>query len=240
MNQLEKGILLLTCIAVALVILWDLKGLKRTEMKPLIIIGTILLIGMASRYITLSIYALSTDVKLLETIRYFYYASSVGLTMLTVCIIWFIVPLYNEKVDLGSFILFFIPFILFYGYLIVTQPTRLVESSAYGYELSLIPPFDRYLAFVQGSFIVVVTILCLIGLVRYKHLQIRIELVILLLAQGLLVIDGIYSGKDQIFIFKLFTVSEGFTLWTIGYALYHPFRRLRVIRNKTINKKDVS
>lgn len=225
-----KMLLLITCVIGFGVMAWSMKGLYLTNEKDLFNIGSILIMAMALRYITLVVYALATSPLIIESLRYFYYASSIGLTMLTVCGIWFIIPFWNQRFKVSQMILFFLPWISFYIYLILKQPTWLVGGTAYGYELILIPPFNRYLAIVQGSFITVIAILAIIGLIRYKHLQIRIQLAILLLAQGLLVIDGIYSGKEVLLLFKLFTVSEIFGLWTIGYAFWHPMRRLHVVR----------
>ncbi len=226
---MEKFWLLITCMVSFGVIGWSAKGLYLTNEKELFNIGAILLIAMALRYLTLVFYALVRNPLIIESLRYFYYASSIGLTMLTVCGIWFIIPFLNERFKVSQLLLFFLPWISFYVYLILKQPTELIERMAYGYELVLIPPFDRYLAIVQGSFMVVIGILAGIGLIRYKHLQIRVQLAILLLAQGLLIIDGIYSGKENLLLFKLFTISEIFGLWTIGYAFWHPMRRLHSV-----------
>ena len=221
--------LLITCMVGFGIMGWSVKGLYLTNEKELFNIGTVLIMTMALRYMTLVIYALVARPLIIESLRYFYYASSIGLTMLTVCAIWFIIPFWNERFKVSQMILFFLPWIMFYIYLILKQPTQIVESTAYGYELILIPPFNRYLAIVQGSFVTVIGILAVIGIIRYKHLQIRIQLDILLLAQGLLVIDGIYSGKEVLLLFKLFTVSEIFGLWTIGYAFWHPMRRVHSV-----------
>lgn len=226
---MEKMLLLITCVVGFGVMVWSVKGLYLTNEKELFNIGSALIIAMALRYMTLVVYALVTSSLIIESLRYFYYASSIGLTMLTVCGIWFIIPFWNQRFKVGQMLLFFLPWIIFYIYLILKQPTQLIGSTAYGYELILISPFNRYLAIVQGSFITVIGILAIIGMVRYKHLQIRIQLAILLLAQGLLVIDGIYTGKEALLLFKLFTVSEIFGLWTIGYAFWHPMRRLHVV-----------
>ena len=229
---MEKPLLVGSCFAALLMIGWNIRALGSLCYKEMKLIGSLLLGFTALRYLTLILYAFSTDRQLLFNIRYFYYASSIGITMLTALTVWYIMPFLKERIHLIYYLLLFLPWDIFYLYLIVTQPTCFVESSAYGYELLLISPFNRYLSIAQGSFILIMTVLCIMGILTYKHLQIRVQLFMILLAQGLLVIDGIASGKEAILIFKLFTVTEAFALWAIYYGLSNSLKSIKAIKNQ--------
>lgn len=224
---MEKLLLVGSCLASLIMIGWNIKALGTLCYKEIKIIGSLLLSFTALRYLTLIVYAYSTDLKVLESIRYFYYASSIGITMLTAMVVWYSLPFLKERIKIGYYLLGFLPWNFFYMYLILKQPTKLVESSAYGYELLLVAPFNEYLSIAQGSFILVIVILCLIGIGSYKHLQIRVQLLVVILAQGLFIVDGMSFGGDRVQIFKLFTVTEAFALWTIFYGLSHSIKRIR-------------
>lgn len=229
---MEKQLLVATCSIAFLMIGWNIKALSSLCYKEIKGIGSLLLGFTALRYLTLVLYAFSQNRQLIYNVRYFYYASSIGITMLTALTVWYILPFLKERIKLSYYLLAFLPWDIFYIYLILKQPTMLVESSAYGYELILMNPFNRYLSVAQGSFIAIIIILCIIGMITYKHLQIRAQLFIIILAQALLVVDGIYSGGAQIKIFKLFTVTEVFALWSIYYGLSNSIKSIKAIQNQ--------
>ena len=230
---MEKQLLLASCLMALIVIGWNINALGGLYDKQIQIIGGVLLTFTSLRYLTLIIYAFSKNLQLLISIRYFYYASSIGITMLTALTVWYVIPFLKERIRLSYYLLCFLPWDVFYIYLIIAQPTRLIESSAYGYELVLMTPFNRYLSIVQGSFVSVMSILCILGIIKYKHPQIRTGLLIILLAQGLLVLDGIASGGQGIRIFKLFTITEAFALWAIYNALVHALKSIKAIKSQS-------
>ncbi len=231
-DRVERLLLVGTCIVALVVIGYNIKTLGNKENQQLKIIGSLLLGFTALRYITLIIYGVSYDLALLNSMRYFYYASSIGITLLTALAVWYAIPTIKERIQPIFYLCCFLPWILFYLYVIIKQPTQIVESKLFGYELVLISPFNRYLGIAQASFIVVIIGLCIIGILSYKHLQIRIELLMIILAQILLVIDGVSISKSMHHFFRLFTVTEAFALWTVYYVFSHP---LKMIKRQTKN-----
>ncbi|MBE6021614.1 MAG: hypothetical protein E7231_00110 [Cellulosilyticum sp.] len=229
---MEKVLLVGSCIGALAMIAYSIHAIGSVEDKVFQIIGGILLSFTSLRYITLLIYAYSTNLRWIVSMRYFYYASSIGITMLTALAVWYVMPFLKKGIKLVYYLLCFLPWNLFYLYIIVKQPTCLVENSAYGYELLLVSPFERYLSIAQGSFIGVMTILCVIGIFKYKHPQIRTQLLMILLAQGLLVIDGIASGDERILLFKLFTVTEAFALAVTGHIVGNGLKQIHAIKNQ--------
>lgn len=229
---MEKQLLVGTCLVALMMIGWNIKAIRSLCYREIKLVGSLLLGFTALRYMTLVVYAFCSNRELAYEIRYFYYASSIGITMLTAIVVWNIIPMLKEQIKLSYYLLCFLPWDIFYLYLIIKQPTQLIESSIYGYELLLISPFNRYLSIAQGSFIVIIAVLCVIGILRYKHLQIRAQLILILLAQVILVIDGIYFGREEIRIFKLFTVSEVIALWAIYYGLSNSIKSIKAIKNQ--------
>ena len=229
---MEKLLLIGVCIVALIIIGCNIKGLSHIENQQVKIIGSLLLSFTSLRYLTLIIYGNSYNLALLNDIRYFYYASSIGVTLLTALAVWHVIPFLRERVAPIKYLLCFLPWIFFYLYLIIKQPTQIVENELFGYELILLEPFNRYLGIAQGSFIVLISLLCVIGILKYKHLQIRVELFVILLAQGLLVIDGVNVSKCGHHFFRLFTVTEAFALWAVYYALSKALKTIkRAIKN---------
>lgn len=230
--MVEKLLLIGTCLATLVVIGYTSKVLGNVDDVFIKIIGNLLLGFTSLRYITLVIYGFVYDLSVLNSVRYFYYASSIGVTMLTALAVWNVIPFLKERIAPFSYLACFLPWILFYLYVIIKQPTEIVENALFGYELMLISPFNRYLSIVQGSFIGIIVLLCIIGIIGYKHLQIRIELFIIILAQLLLMIDGVSISKAMHHFFRLFTVTEAFALWTVYYAFFNTLKTIkRPIKN---------
>lgn len=226
-ERVEKLLLIGVCIVAVIMIGYNVKAIGSVENKEIKIIGNLLLIFTSLRYITLGIYRLSYNLALLNDIRYFYYASSIGITLLTALAVWNVIPFFKERIQPMNYLLCFLPWVIFYSYLILKQPTQIVENKSFGYELVLMLPFNHYLSLVQGSFVAVIILLCIIGIVGYKHLQIRIALWVISLAQGLLVLDGMNVSSIGHHFFRLFTVTEVFALWTVYYAFSHTVKIIK-------------
>ncbi len=210
----------------------NLKALENNPYPVLKIIVSVLISFTALRYLTLIVYGDLPDYSLLNTLRYFYLASSIGITMTTASAIWYVTPCYREKIGYPYFLSFFAAWILFYVYVIIKQPTEIVQGSQFGYELILTGNFPKYLSIVQGSFVSIMVILCLIGIVCYKHLQIRIQLFMIILAQLLLTIDGLNYGSDRLWVFKPFTLTEFFALFTTYYAFSIIIKSIHPLKNE--------
>lgn len=179
------------------------------------------------RYITLIIYSGSPSLAFLEQLRYFYFASSLGLTMITALAVWYVIPSYRELKDPVRFLSSFTPWMLFYIYLIIRQPTTIEKGASFGYVLALNEGFRQYLSIAQISFITVISFLCLKGISRYKHLQIRVQLIILLIAQVLLVNDGLSYGISRLTFFMPFTITEAFAFMATYYCFSQPIKSIK-------------
>lgn len=225
-------ILNLCCLVGLFTVMLNIVALGKNFYPLLKVIGSVLVSFTALRYITLMMYGGSAGYSLLSTLRYFYLGSSIGITMLTVSAIWYVIPCYREKINYPYFLACFIPWILFYVYIIMKQPTEIVQGSRYGYQLILIGKFPFYLSVAQGSFVVVILALCSIGIISYKHLQIRTQLFLIILAQLLLTLDGLNYIKEDRIIFPPFTITESFALLTTYYAFSKTVRVIHALKNQ--------
>lgn len=225
-------ILIACCILALLAVLFNIWALADNTYTELKVTVGLLVIFTAFRYITLIAYGDSPDYSLLNTLRYFYFASSIGVTMTTASAIWYVAPCYREKIAYPYFLACFIPWILFYLYVIIKQPTAIVQGEQFGYQLILCGQFPFYLSIVQGSFIVVAILLCINGIIKYKHLQIRTQLIILILAQCLLALDGISYSLDNLQVIPPFTVTEAFALMATYYAFSRTVRSIHALKNE--------
>lgn len=219
---MNRGYFLLIglCVLGIYVLFLNLFVIKDNKFTVLRQVCTVLFLFSITRYMTLIAYGDHLELSALMKLRYFYFATSIGLTIPTASAVWYITPMYREKIKYPYYLLCFLPWILFYTYLIVRQPTQIIQGSSYGYELQLIGSFPLYLSIAQGSFITVIIILSIIGLIRYKNIQLRVEYIILILAQITLTLDGLgyYIGNGRLF--PPFTASE-----ILGFAaIYYTFK----------------
>ena len=224
-------LLILICILAIYIIYLNLTVIGANHYKLLRNICIILFLFSTLRYITLIAYGDHLNLKALMGLRYFYFATSIGLTLPTASAVWYITPLYRQKIKYPTYILCFLPWIIFYLYLIIVQPTQIVQGANYGYILSLRDPFSLYLSIAQGSFITVMIILCIIGLVKYKNIQLRVQYIVLILAQIGLTLDGIgyYLGGDKLF--PPFTITEALGFLAIYYVFKVPIIEIKGIQN---------
>jgi len=172
------------------------------------------------RYFTLIVYGDSASYYQMMRLRYFYFASSIGLTLTTASAIWYITPLYRKQISYGKYLAFFTPWIIFYSYIILVQPTRIVQGKKFGYTLELIGSYPLYLSIAQGSFVAIMIILCVIGMIKYKHLQLRTQLFVIIMAQIVLILDGLTYWTQLLPTLPPFTVSEilGFLAVLYGFS----------------------
>lgn len=225
-------VLVITCIFALIAVIINLKALDNNPYPLLKTFVSVLLCFTALRYLTLIVYGDSPDYSLLNTLRYFYLASSIGITMTTASAVWYVTPRYREKIDYPYFLACFLPWILFYVYIIIKQPTEIVQGSQFGYQLILTGKLSFYLSIVQGSFVSIIVILCLIGIICYKHLQIRIQLFMIILAQLLLTLDGLSYGSNRLRVFQPFTLTEAFALATTYYAFSIVIKSIHALKNE--------
>lgn len=229
---MESLTLMVSAIVALIMIIWSIKGLDGLEDKDIKMTARIFLIVGTLKYVTIILYYFLEELKVLLLLRYFYFMSSISLTMLIVMAIWYVTPFLKERMKLDRFLIYFLPWIIFYIYFILKQPTELSVSALYHYDLVMIQPFKTYFILAQVSFSVIIIILCCMGMNTYKHLQIRVELLLLLLAELLLAVDAIYLNSTGLRCFKTFTISEIFAFWVCYYTLSHAIKPIKAIRNQ--------
>jgi len=173
------------------------------------------------RYFTLIVYGDKPTYDQLMLLRYFYLASSIGLIIPTVSAIWYITPLYRDKISYSRYLLCFIPWIVFYLYVIITQPTNIIQGESFGYALELAGKYPMYLSIAQGSIAFIIILLSVIGIIKYKNIQLRAQLIIIIIAQIILFLDGLTYFLKILHTFPAFTVSEVFGFLAVLYAFSH-------------------
>lgn len=225
------AILIILCLIALYSLFLNLKVIGENPFLMLRLICTLLFIYSATRYITLMFYRDTPNYSQLMALRYFYFATSIGLTGTTLSAVWYATPLYREKVKYPYMLLGFLPWALFYLYIILKQPTRIIKSEGMGYELMLTGQFPIYLSVAQGSFVIIILILCLIGIWRYKNVQMRVQLGIIVLAQLVLTIDGLSYYTGTLCTIPPFTLSEAFGFFAVYYILSSPIKEIKGITN---------
>ncbi len=228
----QYAILIILCLIALYSIFLNLKVMEDNTFLLLRLIGTVLLIYSATRYITLIVYGDAPNYYQLRLLRYFYFASSIGLTGMTLSAIWYVTPLYREKMKYPYWIAGFLPWISFYLYLIIMQPTKIIKGKGIGYELVLTGQFPLYLSLVQGLFVIIAIILCLIGIFKYKSIQIRGQLFIIILAQLALAVDGSSYYSQGIHTIPPFTLTEAFGFIAVYYIFCKPIKEIKGISNR--------
>ena len=208
------------CILAIIVLLFDIGVVNKVHNNLLRYVCIGLFIFSITRYLTLIVYGDSPTLGQLSNLRYFYFASSIGLTIPTATAIWYITPHLRNKINYGKYLLFFAPWILFYGYIIFAQPTQVVLSDTYGYKLVLTGDFTKYLSVMQGSFVAIMLLLCIWGILKYKNEYLRSQYFVIIAGQVLLVLDGISQIQQRVTTIPPFTLTEVFGFVAIFYAFY--------------------
>ncbi len=225
------AILIILCLIALYSLFLNLKVIGDNPFILLRLVCTFLFIYSATRYMALVVYGDAPSYSQLAALRYFYFATSIGLTGATLSAVWYVTPLYREKVKYPYMLLGFLPWALFYLYIILKQPTRIIKDERIGYELILTGQFPLYLSIIQGCFVAIILILCLIGIWKYKNVQMRVQLAIIILAQLALTIDGLSYYVDGLCTIPPFTLSEAFGFFAIYYILSKPIKDIKGISN---------
>lgn len=213
-------LLIIICIVAIITLLIDIGVVNKNPYLLLKGVCIALFAFSILRYFTLIVYGDSPTLGQLDRLRYFYLATSIGLTIPTASAVWYITPHLRNKINYGKYLLFFLPWIIFYGYVIITQPTQVVLSDTYGYKLILTGAFSRYLSIAQGSFVGVIILLCIIGILKYKNEYLRSQYFVLIAAQVLLILDGVTYLIHTVTTIPPFTLTEVFGFIAILYAFY--------------------
>lgn len=225
-------ILIGICIAALGVLVFDIAAVLGNRYTVLKVVCLMLFVLTMFRYLTLIVYGDAPAYSQLVVLRYFYLVSSIGLTIPTVSAVWYITPLYREKISYPRYLLLFTPWIIFYLFIIITQPTKIVQGNSFGYALELVGKYPIYLSIAQSSLVAIIIVMSLIGIIKYKNIQLRTQLTIIIIAQIMLVLDGLSYFIEVLRVFPAFTVSEIFGFLAICYAFTAKIAEVKGIRNQ--------
>ncbi|MEG0579076.1 MAG: hypothetical protein RR490_04085 [Niameybacter sp.] len=218
-------LLIVLCVIALMVLMLNIGIVQKKENVGLKWVCTVLFGFAMMRYLTRIVYGDHPTLGQLEILRYFYLATSIGLTITMASAVWSITPFIKEKLSYFAYLICFIPWILFYLYVIVTQPTQ-IEPATFGYTLVLTGKFPIYLSVVQGSFVAIMILLCTIGFFSYKNEYLRSSYALIIAACVLLTLDGIGYFVKILNIIPPFTATEIFGFMAIAYAFYiQPVKR---------------
>ncbi|NLI90119.1 MAG: hypothetical protein GX366_06910 [Epulopiscium sp.] len=223
-------ILLVISIAAIFILFMNIKTIQKNPYISIRLICTILFSLSIMRYITLLLFAQLPSLELINKLKYFYYITIIGLTIPFIILIWYITPLYRNKIKPLALGIICLPHILFYISLIIMQPFKAIKSDRIGYNLTLVGRWPRYLAFIQLTYIIIYIILSIYGFTLYKHKQTRGQYLILIMCHILFLIDGLtYFGTSSPYI-PVFTFTEVFGFLTLYYGFSIPtidFRKIK-------------
>ena len=212
-------LLIILCVIALAVLMINIGIVQKKENVGLKWVCTLLFTFSMMRYLTLIVYGDHPTLARLEVLRYFYLATSIGLTMTMASAVWCITPFLKEKFKYFTYLGLFIPWILFYLYVIITQPTKIVPGT-FGYTLELTGKFPIYLSIAQGSFVIIMIFICLKGFFKYKNEYLRSSYALIIAACILLTLDGLGYFINVLNIIPPFTATEIFGFMAIAYALY--------------------
>lgn len=210
--------LVLLCIIAIIVLMINIGVVSKKDI-PLMKWVCILLFAFSMlRYLTLIIYGNHPTLAQLEVLKPFYFATSIGLTIPMASAVWFITPFLREKITYLKYLLCFIPWIIFYIFLLITVPAEIKMGANMGYTLELTGKFSLYLSIAQGTFVTIMIILCLIGFFKYKNEYLRSAYALIIGACILLTIDGLGYFITLHNLIPPFTVTEILGFLSILYA----------------------
>ncbi len=212
-------ILMLICFVAVIVLLANMVIAGRLKYSGLRWILITMYAFSMLRYFTLAIYGDSPSLEQLDSLKYCYMTTLIGLSIPTILAIWYITPHLREKKKYLDILIFFTPWIAFNLYTIISQPTQIISGENFGYILILNDAFRTYLPIVQGLFVGVIILMCFIGIIVYKNPVIRSQYLFLIIAQVGLALDGmtIINYMDTR-LFHPFTVSEIIAFLAVYYA----------------------
>ncbi|OOB79013.1 MAG: hypothetical protein ATN33_07920 [Epulopiscium sp. Nele67-Bin001] len=214
--------LMVMCIVAVVVLMMNIVIANRLRNPGLKWLLTGLFTFAMLRYFTLIIYGDSPSLVQLQGLQRFYLSTTLSLSATTALAIWYITPHFREKITYGGFLAFFLPWIAFFSYVIVTQPTEIVMGESFGYELAILEPFQTYFSLAQGAYVAIVILICLNCLLFYKHPVLRSQYLFLIIAQLGLTFDGlsvVYNIETRLF--HPFIVTEIVAFLAVYYALLH-------------------
>lgn len=114
----------------------------------------------------------------------------------------------------------------------ISQPTVIMQGERFGYVLELTGRYALYLGIAEGSLMGIIFILCGIGFLKYRNIQLRIQLLMIIMAQVTLILDGISYYIKGIHTFPRFTLSEIFGFLAVFYIFSNKIIEIKGINNQ--------
>ena len=106
-------LLIVLCVLALIVLMVNIGIVQKKENVTLKWICTFLFAFSMMRYLTLIVYGDHPTLGQLEILRYFYLATSIGITMTMASTVWCITPYIREKLNYLTYLVLFTPWILF-------------------------------------------------------------------------------------------------------------------------------
>ncbi|MBM7684721.1 hypothetical protein [Defluviitalea raffinosedens] len=209
---------LIPLFSVLIIVILNIMQIKNHPNRVLRSICLILFTFTGLRYVALIVFRLNLDMNFLKFFSYFYYASSIGLTIPTIFALWYIIPAFRERIKEWTVLTLSAPFSFFYLYLIYLQPVQIIKHDGFGYRLQLLAPWNRWLSIVQGIVTLIVFGMCFYGFRRYKYKFPRSQYLLFILGYVLTTIDGLCMLFNSVYPIEPFIFSEAFILIAILYA----------------------
>lgn len=170
---------------------------------------------VASRYITMALFALSDEPRRWWALRYCWLATSVGLTTPSLLVLDQLVR--HPSWSATKVLRYFAPFLVVYLLVIVFGRFELRQDPSLGWQLDLVGAWRLILAAVQAVFLLGFATLCTLLLLRLRSRRVRVAIAALLLAHLYLGLDGLLVAFGVSY-FRPFLFSEILTLAAIGHA----------------------
>ena len=212
------GIFFIMIFCTLLIICLNIVQIKSHPNICIRVICCILFIFTGLRYISLIVFTLGAKISVLKLLSYFYFASSIGITIPSALALWYIIPRFRERIRLWVLFLLLSPFFFFYLILIYLQPLKIIIKPGFGYMLMILQPWSNYFSILQAIFIILVFLGCFLGFKWYQYKSPRSQYLLFALGYGLMFIDGVSVLINKNTPIEPFILSEAFVMVAILYA----------------------
>jgi hypothetical protein len=206
------------CLVAIFVIMTVIKNVNEIPLKAFKIMCMACLAFSLTRYLTLICYTYVTHLAQLNALRYFYFATLIGLTFLSLLALWFISPFLRDRISCVKFMTWFLPCFLIYLLVILGAPKTL-DITAIGYRLVLNDTVLKYVVILEILIKLCIFVIGGLGFLKYKNPLIRTRYTLLLVIQIPLILDGLSVFLPLQGLFVPFTVSEVLAFLGLSYIL---------------------
>lgn len=215
---MERVLLLGSCLIALILNGWLIKVLAQINDKWLKVLLEILAFANVIRYVALMIGSDCEAHAILTYLRYFYPVSRISLPILLALSIWRVIPLLKDRMKWYHYGMMISPYWILSSYWVMKWVYNGIRQNERYFEMPLgisLYPYWFWLGLIFGG---IMSLLCVGGIIRYKHLQIRTQLLIILCAWLLWVLDSISMSRQVLYLMMPFVLSEAFAMWAVCYA----------------------